>query len=54
MKIGKEAFYRQAEMSLEEAYEYTAGVMVENMMARDSEEGMNAFIAKRTPEWTGE
>ena len=54
VKIGKEAFYRQAEMSLGEAYEYTAGVMVENMMARDAEEGIGAFIAKRTPEWTGE
>ncbi len=54
VKIGKEAFYRQAEMSLEDAYEYTAGVMVENMMARDAEEGMGAFIAKRKPEWTGE
>jgi enoyl-CoA hydratase/carnithine racemase len=54
VKIGKEAFYRQAEMSLEDAYEYTAGVMVENMMARDAEEGIGAFIAKRKPEWTGE
>lgn len=54
VKIGKEAFYRQAEMSLEEAYEYTAGVMVENMMIRDAEEGINAFITKRMPEWTGE
>lgn len=54
VKIGKEAFYRQAEMSLEDAYEYTAGVMVENMMARDAEEGMSAFIAKRTPQWSGE
>ena len=54
VKIGKEAFYRQAEMSLEDAYEYTAAVMVENMLARDAEEGMGAFIAKRTPEWTGE
>ncbi|MEM5494168.1 enoyl-CoA hydratase [Hoeflea sp. AS16] len=54
VKIGKEAFYRQAEMSLEDAYEYTAGVMVENMMARDAQEGIGAFIAKRKPEWTGE
>ncbi len=54
MKIGKEAFYRQAEMTLSDAYEYTAGVMVENMMARDAEEGIGAFIAKRKPEWTGE
>lgn len=54
VKIGKEAFYRQAEMSLEDAYDYTAQVMVDNMLARDAEEGMNAFIDKRTPEWTGE
>ncbi|MDF1607116.1 enoyl-CoA hydratase [Hoeflea sp. YIM 152468] len=54
VKIGKEAFYRQADMSLGDAYDYTAQVMVENMLARDAEEGINAFIAKRTPEWTGE
>ena len=54
LKIGKEAFYRQAEMGLAEAYEYTAGVMVENMLARDAEEGIGAFIGKRKPEWTGE
>ncbi|GLQ39016.1 enoyl-CoA hydratase [Rhizobium albus] len=54
VKIGKEAFYRQAEMSLEDAYDYTARVMVENMMARDAEEGISAFIDKRKPEWTGE
>jgi enoyl-CoA hydratase/carnithine racemase len=41
-------------MPLEEAYEYTAQVMVENMLARDAEEGINAFIGKRKPEWTGE
>ncbi|WP_309086575.1 enoyl-CoA hydratase [Chelativorans sp.] len=54
LKIGKEAFYAQAEMGLAEAYEYTARVMVENMLARDAEEGIGAFIAKRRPEWTGE
>lgn len=54
LKIGKEAFYRQAEMGLREAYDYTAQVMVENMLARDAEEGIDAFIAKRRPEWTGE
>ena len=54
LKIGKEAFYRQAEMSLEDAYDYTARIMVENMMARDAEEGIGAFIEKRKPEWTGE
>lgn len=54
VKTGKEAFYRQAEMGLSEAYAYTAQVMVENMLARDAEEGINAFIEKRKPEWTGE
>lgn len=54
VKIGKEAFYRQAEMSLSDAYDYTAEVMVENMLARDAEEGMGAFIDKRDPQWTGE
>ena len=51
LKIGKEAFYRQAEMGLDEAYAYTASVMVENMMAADAEEGIGAFIAKREPAW---
>ena len=54
LKIGKEAFYAQAEMGLTEAYEYAARVMVENMLARDAEEGIGAFIGKRKPEWTGE
>jgi enoyl-CoA hydratase/carnithine racemase len=51
VKIGKEAFYRQAEMSLADAYKYTSEVMVENMLARDAEEGINAFVEKRKPEW---
>ncbi len=51
IKIGKAAFYRQAEMSLGEAYRYTAEVMTENMMARDAEEGIGAFIEKREPKW---
>ncbi|MGN6748468.1 MAG: enoyl-CoA hydratase [Xanthobacteraceae bacterium] len=51
VKIGKEAFYRQAEMSLAEAYDYAAQVMVENMLARDAEEGIGAFIEKRDPKW---
>ena len=54
LKIGKEAFYRQAEMALAEAYDYAAEVMVENMLARDAEEGIGAFLGKRQPEWTGE
>ncbi len=51
LKIGKEAFYRQAEMNLADAYTYTAQVMAENMMARDAEEGIGAFIDKRDPKW---
>jgi enoyl-CoA hydratase/carnithine racemase len=51
VKLGKQAFYRQAEMSLGEAYRYAAEVMTENMMARDAEEGICAFIEKREPKW---
>ena len=51
IKLGKEAFYRQAEMNLAEAYRYAAEVMTENMMARDAEEGIGAFIEKRAPKW---
>jgi enoyl-CoA hydratase/carnithine racemase len=51
VKIGKEAFYRQLEMPLAEAYRYTAEVMVENMLARDAAEGIDAFINKRSPKW---
>ena len=51
LKIGKQAFYRQIEMPLAEAYKYASEVMVENMMARDAEEGISAFIDKRRPNW---
>jgi enoyl-CoA hydratase/carnithine racemase len=51
IKLGKAAFYRQAEMSLADAYRYAAAVMTENMMARDAEEGIGAFIEKREPKW---
>ncbi|MBO6719474.1 MAG: enoyl-CoA hydratase [Rhizobiaceae bacterium] len=54
LKIGKEAFYEQGEMGLSEAYDYASRVMVENMLARDAEEGIGAFIEKREPEWRGE
>lgn len=55
VKVGKEAFYRQAEMELEEAYAYAGRVMAENMMARDTTAGIGAFVEKRPmPEWTGE
>src|SRR5580693_635449 len=51
VKIGKEAFYRQLGMPLAEAYRYTSEVMVENMLARDAEEGISAFIEKRDAKW---
>ena len=51
VKIGKEAFYRQLEMPLAEAYKYASDVMVENMLARDAAEGIGAFIEKREPKW---
>jgi enoyl-CoA hydratase/carnithine racemase len=51
VKLGKEAFYRQIEMNLADAYRYAAEVMTENMMARDAEEGIGAFIEKRDPKW---
>jgi len=51
LKIGKEAFYRQIEMPLGEAYDYASHVMVENMLARDAVEGISAFIDKREPKW---
>ena len=54
IKLGKEAFYRQAEMNLADAYRYAAEVMTENMMARDAEEGIGAFIEKRAPKWRDE
>jgi enoyl-CoA hydratase/carnithine racemase len=49
--IGKQAFYRQAELPLAQAYAYASEVMTENMMARDAEEGICAFIEKRDPTW---
>jgi enoyl-CoA hydratase/carnithine racemase len=54
LAIGKEAFYRQAELLLADAYAYAAGVMVTNLAKRDAQEGINAFIEKRTPVWCGE
>jgi enoyl-CoA hydratase/carnithine racemase len=53
IKTGKQAFYRQREMTLEDAYDYASTVMVENMLARDAEEGIGAFIEKRTAVWQG-
>jgi|TARA_B110000438_G_C15728315_1_gene613070 enoyl-CoA hydratase/carnithine racemase len=51
IKIGKKAFYKQLEMPLKKAYNYTSQVMTENMMALDAKEGISAFLEKRSPKW---
>lgn len=51
LKIGKEAFYRQLEMPLADAYAYAAEIMVKNMLNAEAEEGIGAFLAKRQPRW---
>ena len=51
--LGKEAFYRQLESGLSEAYDYASEVMTRNMLARDAEEGIDAFLEKRAPTWEG-
>ncbi|HYX90259.1 MAG TPA: enoyl-CoA hydratase [Myxococcaceae bacterium] len=53
LAIGKEAFYRQVELDLAAAYDYASEVMTRNMLARDAEEGIDAFLEKRTPNWCG-
>ncbi len=53
VRMGKEAFYRQAEMGLAEAYDHASRVMVDNMLGQDAEEGISAFMGKRKPTWTG-
>ncbi|MBB4284724.1 enoyl-CoA hydratase [Roseospira goensis] len=54
LAIGKEAFYRQLDMPLADAYAYASDVMTTNMLARDAEEGIDAFLEKRAPTWTGQ
>ena len=51
LKTGKEAFYKQIDMTLSEAYDYASNIMVENMLKLDAEEGIGAFIEKRKPNW---
>ncbi len=51
---GKRAFYQQKEMDLAAAYDYASKIMVDNMLARDAEEGIAAFIEKRAPDWRDE
>ncbi len=52
VKIGKSAFYDQQGKSLAEAYALTGRAMVENMLWRDTEEGITAFLEKRKPDWS--
>lgn len=54
LKVGKQAFYQQADMNLADAYAHTAAVMTENMLARDAEEGIGAFLEDRAPDWHDE
>ena len=51
MKIGKQAFYEQAQMTTADAYAYTGDVMVQNMLDTNTNEGINAFLEKRDPDW---
>ena len=51
IKIGKHAFYKQLEMPLRKAYNFTSKMMTLNMMARDAHEGISAFLEKRKPKW---
>jgi enoyl-CoA hydratase/carnithine racemase len=53
MSMGKPAFYAQLDMELTEAYAYTTEVMAENMQEYDAQEGIDAFLEKRDPEWRG-
>ena len=52
VKTGKMAFYQQIQMSTEDAYKYTGKVMVQNMLNKDTKEGIAAFIDKRDPKWS--
>ena len=52
VKIGKKAFYNQAQMKTDDAYKYASEIMIENMMNQDSDEGISAFLEKREPIWS--
>src|SRR5262249_24115890 len=51
VRLGKEAFHRQVEMDLKDAYRFASQVMVENMLRRDAVEAIGAFLEKRAPTW---
>ena len=52
LKTGKEAFYKQFEMNLSEAYKYASKVMAENTLKDDAKEGIDSFLEKRDPNWS--
>jgi enoyl-CoA hydratase/carnithine racemase len=52
IRLGKRAFYAQLEMNLADAYDYASRIMVQNMLIADAKEGIAAFLAKRSPQWT--
>ena len=52
LRIGKKAFYNQTEMKISDAYKYASEIMIKNMMNQDSEEGIEAFLEKREPNWS--
>jgi len=54
LRIGKQAFYRQIDVSQDEAYGLMSQTMAENAMTCDAQEGMSAFLQKRRPTWRGE
>jgi enoyl-CoA hydratase/carnithine racemase len=51
VRVGKRAFYEQLEMTLDAAYDHTGRVIAENMLHRDTAEGVQAFLEKRPPDW---
>ncbi len=51
VRVGKRAFYEQLEMTLDAAYDHTGRVIAENMLDRDTAEGVQAFLEKRSPDW---
>ena len=51
LKLGKETFYKQLNMNLEEAYEYASERMIKNLQTEDAKEGIDAFLKKRDPKW---